>query len=106
MEDKQPKKHDFVCHGCKSGFVCEPCGQSYDCGGVIFEIDERDQKKILTCPCCRQLNWRYYYDMFVSVTLGNDLYDTGAYDDIPVVKNIFLKNHCEAWDIDYEERIS
>lgn len=106
MEDKQPKKYcpgNFLCHNCQSGFVCDSCIQKYDPCGSIFELDDREVLKILKCPCCRQLNWRYQYTQFVKITLDNDIYDTSAYNDIPVVKNIFLKNFCEANGFDYED---
>ena len=70
---KNPVNH-YRCPTCVDGLVCSTCIPEFDPRGVVWVGFMDEVIDIIRCPCCRALNWKYYYDCFVS----HYDYDTGS----------------------------
>jgi len=67
-------------------YSCGTCRDGYICFGCILEVDPAVSHKI-KCPCCRTLNWKYYYrNMICSLESGD------VNDRVPPAIALFLKN--------------
>ena len=73
------------------------CMVEIDLNGVIFSDDTEIVYKKIKCPCCRTLNWKYYYSMFISVEIGYG--DMLGYEGKTKVYNIFDTN----WNLAHNE---
>jgi hypothetical protein len=62
---KNPVNH-YRCPTCEEGLVCTTCIRDFDPTGVCYLVFKDEIIDTIRCPCCRTLNWTYYYDCFVS----------------------------------------
>ena len=65
--------HSILCQTCNDGKVCITCMSEIDKTGVIWIDDKKKVKKILSCPCCKTINWNYYYEYFIEYGLNYDM---------------------------------
>lgn len=101
---------EYKCLSCKEGLVC------YDCMSIIkdnaetwvIEMDKEELPAVLTCPCCRSMNWNYlyrhfiyefqeigYYDMIqkpvFTILFTNILYQSDHRPDFSILLNNFMQ---------------
>lgn len=62
---QNPNNH-YRCPTCVDGLVCSVCLPDFDPTGVVQLVFMDEIIDTIRCPCCRALNWKYYYDCFVS----------------------------------------
>jgi len=62
-EIQELTKWDFQCQTCNSGIICYGCfPKKLNCIDRSKYSKEKDLiKEMICCPCCRQMNWKYYH---------------------------------------------
>jgi len=91
----------YNCMSCKEGLVCWDCyfklmiSKGGEHNLILFEFKElkgiEKLKNLLSCPCCRSINWKYYYDEFLWSIIEPDNVIPDDNRDIPVIKKyLFL----------------
>lgn len=85
----------FTCGTCDSGYMCFDCINDIDPCGSIFEDCRKCVERVIKCPCCRSLNWKYHFSQIIRITLGMDLmdYDNERY---PPALVLYVKNQAMA----------
>lgn len=86
----------FRCSYCKDGKVCWGCmvkieGPYYSI--LVIEVKDKDKLyKILKCPCCRQLNWKYYFSQLLDdeIVQGQIADESGNMTDS--LRDLFTKH--------------
>jgi len=78
LDDKEYNEYSCLnmkCYTCKEGFVCSSCIPTYDPSGTPYLCDIEEVKKVLKCPCCQTLNWKYHYSQIISLLNGTIMKD-------------------------------
>ena len=59
---------EYQCQTCNSGIICYMCFRNISkTPSWLSHIDNKDKlKKILCCPCCRQVNWKRLHNEVVN----------------------------------------
>jgi len=105
LDDKKLEKynsvHYYKCYTCNDGFVCEKCIPDFDpcCSYTLGDL--KSVRDTIKCPCCRQENWNYHYNLIIQLSL-DEIWENDMYDDNDVMK-IFYKNYAEANGLDLAE---
>jgi hypothetical protein len=84
----EKKSTGFKCHTCRAS-VCQDCYedliQHHILEGHIYYIEGDEVKLVLSCPCCRSMNWREMYDICLSYML--DISEVGEWQhQIPATR--------------------
>jgi len=101
----------FKCYTCKDGIICGDCIVNWDESGVNYHHNtkggvfrnRKEQKRIqqiLTCPCCRTMNWHYYKKGFIgALDFDMQQYEPATCEedlgDEPKVMLIYYRNSKE-----------
>ena len=67
----EENKSYFNCLTCESGKICVNCYSEIDENGIGFLDDNEDIKKIIKCPCCRSLNWKFAFKQIILTTFAD-----------------------------------
>jgi len=59
------EKFQYDCSTCSDGKICFDCMIKKDPSMGGFEDSREKLEDAIKCPCCRQLNWKYAYNIFL-----------------------------------------
>ena len=74
----EEKEFQYECYTCQEGKICFNCfhrkAQSYTFG--IRKLSREEVLPILSCPCCRTINWKVLYTNLLIEIETNNLFET------------------------------
>lgn len=85
---------EYQCQTCTDGIICYACFHNVTNRrylNLLRDISINDIKKILCCPCCRQINWKHLHNEIVT-NMYFDITDDYNYDTATPAENVFYRN--------------
>lgn len=88
---------EYQCQTCRDGIICYTCFHNVTNNRRLnllrHSTSINDNKKILRCPCCRQINWKHLHNEIVN-NMYLDIENKYKRGIATLAEHVFYRNWC------------